>query len=53
MKLRGTGEMFGMRQSGDEGLVLADIYEDIKILIKARDEANKHVQSLKKKKIKD
>ncbi len=38
MKLRGSGEMFGMRQSGDEGLVLSDIYEDIDILRCAREE---------------
>ncbi|MBM7835124.1 ATP-dependent DNA helicase RecG [Clostridium sardiniense] len=40
LKLRGSGEMFGMRQSGDEGLLLADLYNDMKILIKAREEAN-------------
>ncbi len=39
MKLRGSGEMFGMRQSGDAGLVLSDIYEDINILRCAREEA--------------
>ena len=32
LKLRGSGEMFGMKQSGDEGLILANIYEDINIL---------------------
>ena len=45
MKLRGTGEMFGMRQSGDEGLVLANIYEDVNILRCAREEASKILQS--------
>lgn len=39
LKLRGTGEMFGMKQSGDEGLILADIYEDMNILRCAREEA--------------
>ena len=39
LKLRGAGEVFGMRQSGDEGLVLADIYDDINILKCARAEA--------------
>ena len=39
LKLRGSGEMFGMKQSGEEGLVLADIYEDINILRCAREEA--------------
>lgn len=41
LKLRGTGEIFGMKQSGDEGFILADLYEDIKILKAARNEANK------------
>lgn len=39
LKLRGSGEVFGLRQSGDEGLVLADIYEDTDILKCARGEA--------------
>jgi len=39
LKLRGSGEVFGLRQSGDAGLVLADIYEDIDILKCARGEA--------------
>lgn len=41
LKLRGTGEIFGMKQSGDEGFLLADLYEDINILKAARNEANK------------
>ncbi|SFU36962.1 ATP-dependent DNA helicase RecG [Clostridium sp. DSM 8431] len=41
LKLRGSGEMFGMKQSGTEGLLLADIYEDMNILRCARGEANK------------
>lgn len=40
LKIRGSGEMFGMRQSGDEGFLLADLYNDMKILMKARMEAN-------------
>lgn len=39
LKIRGSGEMFGMKQSGTEGLLLADIYEDIDILRCARGEA--------------
>lgn len=39
LKLRGSGEMFGMKQSGAEGLVLADIYEDVNMLRCARGEA--------------
>ena len=40
LKLRGSGEMFGRRQSGDEGLILANIYEDLAILRCAREEKN-------------
>lgn len=39
MKLRGTGEIFGMRQHGEEGLLLADLIDDIKILKCANEEA--------------
>ena len=46
LKLRGSGEMFGVRQSGDEGLLLANLYNDMKILIKAREEANNVLTSL-------
>lgn len=47
LKIRGAGEMFGVRQSGDIGLVLADIYEDIDILKCARYEANSLIDSQK------
>ena len=45
LKLRGAGEMFGLKQSGDVGLVLADLYEDIDILKCARYEASKLINS--------
>ncbi len=45
LKIRGAGEMFGLRQSGDLGLILADIYEDIDILKCARFEANNLIKS--------
>ena len=35
LKLRGPGDMFGVRQSGEMGFTLADIYEDAGILRKA------------------
>ena len=35
LKLRGPGDLFGVRQSGELGFVLADIYEDADILKKA------------------
>ncbi len=43
LKLRGSGEMFGMRQSGEEGLLLANIYDDINIFKSAREEAYKTI----------
>lgn len=32
LKLRGAGEVFGMRQHGDEGFILANVVDDINIL---------------------
>ncbi len=52
LKLRGAGEMFGLRQSGDIGLVLADIYEDIDILRCARHEANNLINSKERENVK-
>ncbi len=40
LELRGAGEMFGRKQSGDEGFILANLYDDIKILRCAKLEAN-------------
>lgn len=40
LKLRGAGEMFGKKQSGDAGFTLANLYEDINILRCAKNEAN-------------
>lgn len=40
LKLRGPGDLFGIRQSGEMGFHLADIYEDADILTKAADYAN-------------
>jgi len=40
LELRGAGEMFGRKQSGDEGFILANLYDDIKILRYAKLEAN-------------
>ena len=31
LKLRGSGEMFGRRQSGDEEFILANIYDDLNL----------------------
>lgn len=40
LELRGAGEMFGKKQSGDEGFVLANLYDDINILRCAKLEAD-------------
>lgn len=41
LKLRGPGDMLGVRQSGDFGFVIADIYADAATLKLAADEADK------------
>ncbi|RII35119.1 ATP-dependent DNA helicase RecG [Clostridium chromiireducens] len=45
LELRGAGEMFGKKQSGDEGFVLANLYDDIKILRCAKLEASNILQN--------
>lgn len=45
LKLRGPGDMFGFRQSGDVRFVLADIYTDAALLKKASDEASRIIAS--------
>ena len=39
LKLRGQGDLFGVRQSGEELFALADIFEDAEILTQAAKEA--------------
>jgi ATP-dependent DNA helicase RecG len=55
LKLRGSGEIFGFKQHGENGLILADLIEDIDILRKAQGEALKLFESPKDsdKKIKE
>ena len=36
---RGEGDLFGIRQSGDTGLILANVNKDFQMLLKARDDA--------------
>lgn len=45
LKLRGSGEMFGLRQSGNNELILSDVIEDIQILKEANEEARKLIES--------
>lgn len=52
LKLRGSGEMFGLRQSGDEGLILSNLYDDINILRCAREEGKILLNSNESEKIK-
>ncbi len=40
LKMRGPGDMFGMRQSGDLNFMLGDIYSDAQILKRASDDAD-------------
>lgn len=41
LKLRGPGDFFGIRQSGDMSFLLADIYTDAKVLQHASDEVKR------------
>jgi ATP-dependent DNA helicase RecG len=45
LKTRGGGELFGFKQHGESGLILADVIEDINILKLANSEAKKLIQS--------
>lgn len=52
LKLRGAGEIFGSRQSGDDGFLIADIYNDFNILRYARKEAYEFIESDSKENMK-
>ncbi len=52
LKLRGSGEMFGRRQSGEEEFILANIYDDINILRCAKSEAKILLESNDEEKVK-
>ena len=41
LKLRGPGDFFGIRQSGDLEFLLADIYQDADVLKKAADDVKR------------
>jgi len=45
LKTRGAGELFGIRQHGESGLILSDVIEDINILKMANNEAKMLIQS--------
>lgn len=44
LKLRGQGDLFGIRQSGEQIFVLADIFDDADILQEAANEANQFTE---------
>ncbi|MCK5556904.1 MAG: hypothetical protein KAJ01_00895, partial [Candidatus Hydrogenedentes bacterium] len=44
MKIRGPGEIQGLRQSGVSDLKIADLVRDVRLLELARDEAEKALQ---------
>ena len=46
LKLRGAGEVFGMRQHGDEGFILPNVVDDINILKCANHEAKLIVNNI-------
>jgi ATP-dependent DNA helicase RecG len=45
LKIRGSGELFGFRQHGENNLILADVIEDIELLKSANLEARKLISS--------
>ncbi len=42
-KLRGHGDLFGTRQSGDMNFKIADIHQDYKILLQAKEDSNQYL----------
>ncbi|MBQ9181170.1 MAG: ATP-dependent DNA helicase RecG [Bacilli bacterium] len=44
-KLRGSGDLFGVRQSGEMSFKIADIKKDFSILVKARDDSTYFLNS--------
>lgn len=45
LKIRGSGEMFGFRQHGEDGFVLSDIFKDVDVLKKTFIEAKEFCKS--------
>ena len=43
--MRGSGDLFGVKQSGDMNLKIADIKKDFKILLRAKDDSMKFLKS--------
>ena len=52
-KLRGSGDLFGIRQSGDMSFKIADLKNDFNILIKAKEDSKEFIENnLNKKRYK-
>ncbi|SHH17587.1 ATP-dependent DNA helicase RecG [Clostridium grantii] len=51
LKIRGSGQVFGIKQHGDENFMLANPIDDMKILICASEEAKKIMKSAKEEDI--
>lgn len=51
LKIRGAGEMFGVRQSGEDSLILSDVVQDIELLKIANMEAKRLIESADEKDI--
>ncbi len=43
---RGEGDLFGIRQSGDTGLIMANINRDFKMLVRAKEDAEGFIDTL-------
>lgn len=52
LKIRGAGEVFGIRQHGENGLILSNVVEDIELLKFANREAKRLIESTEDKDIK-
>jgi len=48
-KLRGSGDLFGIRQSGDMQFKLADLKKDYKMLVQAKEDALEFINNYKDK----
>ncbi len=44
-KLRGSGDLFGVKQSGDMNFKLANIKRDFKLLLKAKEDSLEYLNS--------
>lgn len=43
---RGEGDLFGVRQSGETGLIMANVNRDFKMLVKAKEDAEEFIDTL-------